>query len=45
MKQLAENQEPILFDLDIFKGFLYKDILTVEKDIYTKKYHRQIFSD
>ena len=45
MKQLAANQEQILFDLDIFKGFLYKDILTVEKDIYTKKYHRQIFSN
>ena len=44
MAGLADGSDEILFRLEIFKGFLYKNIFTVEKDTYMKEYHRQIFS-
>lgn len=42
--QLAGYKERILFGLDIYKGVLYKDIFTVEKDVFMEKFYDHIFN-
>lgn len=41
--RLAGDNERILFGLDIYKGVLYKDIFTVEKDVFMEQFHDDIF--
>lgn len=44
MCDLSKCQNKILFDLEIFRGILYKDVLTLEKQEYIKTMHNVIFS-
>lgn len=44
MSDLSKSQNKILFGLDIFRGILYKDVLTLEKQEYIKTMHNVIFS-
>lgn len=42
---LSKSENKILFGLEIFKGILYKDILTLEKQEYVKTIHDGIFGN
>lgn len=44
LSSLSKSQNKILFGLEIFRGILYKDILTLEKQEYVKTTHNVIFS-
>ncbi len=41
---LSKSQNKILFGLEIFRGILYMDVLTLEKQEYVKTIHNEIFS-
>ena len=41
---LSKSQNEILFGLEIFRGILYKDVLTLEKQKYVETMHNVIFS-
>ena len=44
LSSLSKSQNHILFDLEIFQGILYKEVLTLEKQEYIKIMHDVIFS-
>lgn len=44
LSDLSKSQNKILFDLEIFQGILYKNVLTLEKQEYIKTMHDAIFS-
>ncbi|MCI9082874.1 MAG: hypothetical protein HFI70_11405 [Lachnospiraceae bacterium] len=41
--QLAGEKESILFGMDIYKGTFYKDVYTVEKNVFLKQMYQDIF--
>lgn len=41
---LAEDKKRILFDLDIYKGVFYKEIYTIEKNIFLEQFCNDIFA-
>lgn len=41
--QLAGEKERILFGMDIYKGTFYKDVYTVEKNVFLKQMYQDIF--
>lgn len=43
LNSFSKSGKNILFNLEIFKGILYKDIFTLEKQEYSKTMHQQIF--
>lgn len=43
LSSLAKGGSKVLFNLDIYKGVLYKDILTLERQEYSKTMHKVIF--
>ena len=44
LSSLSKSQNEILFGLEIFRGILYKDVLTLEKQEYEETIHNEIFS-
>ena len=42
--QLAGQKERILFGLDIYKGTLYSEIYTIEKEVFMKQFYNEIFN-
>jgi len=41
---LAGQKERILFGLDIYKGTLYSEIYTIEKEVFMKQFYNEIFN-
>lgn len=44
LSSFSKSQKRVLFDMDIFRGILYKDVLTIEKQEYLSKVHNAIFN-
>ena len=43
LSDLSKSRNKILFDLEIFQGIFYKEVLTLEKQEYVKTMHDVIF--
>ncbi len=42
-ESLAGYKNRVLFGLDIYKGILYKDVLTIDKDFFMEQVYKEIF--
>lgn len=43
LKELTSEEQPILFGLEIYKGMLYKDVFTIDKEQFNNSMYQTIF--